>query len=62
MGLGYIDKDGRTFVADSRGRPVVASDDSDQLFKYFDWSRCTVIDVPKIVEYKLQNDVQRHVR
>ena len=62
MGLGYIDKDGRTFVADSRGRPVVASSDKKQLFEYFDWSRCTVIDVPKIVEYKLQHDVQRHVR
>jgi hypothetical protein len=62
MGIGYIDKNGRTFVADSRGRPVVASDDSDQLFQYFDWSRCTIIDIPKIVEYKLQNNVQRHVR
>lgn len=62
MGIGYIDKDGRTFVADSRGRPVIASDDADKLFRYFDWTRCTIIDVPKIVEYKLQNDVQRHVR
>lgn len=62
MGIGYIDKDGRTFVADSRGRPVIASDDTDQLFRYFDWTNCTIIDVPKIVEYKLQNDVQRHVR
>lgn len=62
MGIGYIDKDGRTFVADSRGRPVIASDDADQLFEYFDWSRCTLIDVPKIVEYKLQNEVQRHTR
>ena len=62
MGLGYIDKDGRTFVADSRGRPVVASSNKKQLFEYFDWSRCTVIDVPKIVEHKLQHDVQRHVR
>lgn len=62
MGLGYIDKDGRTFVADSRGRPVIASSDKKQLFEYFDWFRCTVIDVPKIIEYKLQHDVQRHVR
>ena len=62
MGVGYIDKDGRTFVADSRGRPVIASDDTDQLFEYFDWTRCTIIDIPNIVEYKLQNDVQRHVR
>lgn len=62
MGIGYIDKHGRTFVADSRGRPVVTSDDSDQLFQYFDWTRCTIIDVPKIVEHKLQNEVQRHVR
>lgn len=62
MGLGYIDKDGRTFVADSRGRPVVASSNKKQLFEYFDWSICTVIDVPKIVEHKLQHDVQRHVR
>lgn len=62
MGLGYIDKDGRTFVADSRGRPVVASSNKKQLFEYFDWFKCTVVDVPKIVEYKLQHDVQRHVR
>lgn len=62
MGVGYIDKRGQTFVADSRGRPVVASDDDKRLFEYYDWSKCTVIDVPKIVEYKLQNDVQRHVR
>lgn len=62
MGIGYVDKRGQTFVADSRGRPVVASDDDNELFEYFDWSKCTVIDVPKIVEYKLQNDVQRHVR
>lgn len=62
MGIGYIDKRGQTFVADSRGRPVVASDDDARLFEYYDWSKCTVVDVPKIVEYKLQNDVQRHVR
>lgn len=62
MGLGYIDKDGRTFVADSRGLPVVATSDKKQLFDYFDWSKCTVVDVPKIVEYKLQHNVQRHVR
>lgn len=62
MGLGYIDKEGRTFVANSRGRPVIASSDKKQLFEYFDWFRCTVIDVPKIIEYKLQHDVQRHVR
>lgn len=62
MGVGYIDKMGRTFVADSRGRPVVAASDKKALFGYFDWSKCTVIDVPKIIEHKLQNDVQRHVR
>lgn len=62
MGVGYIDKNGRTFVADSRGRPVVASSNKKALFRYFDWSRCTVINVPKIVEYKLQHNVQRHVR
>ena len=62
MGIGYIDKHGQTFVADSRGLPVIASSDGKKLFEYFDWSRCTVVDVPKIVEYKLQHDVQRHVR
>lgn len=62
MGIGYIDKKGQTFVADSRGRPVIASDNDRHLFEYFDWSKCTVIDVPKIVTHKLQHDVQRHVR
>ncbi len=62
MGIGYIDQTGRTFVANTRGRPVIASCDDKRLFKYFDWSKCTIIDVPKIAEYKLQNDVQRHVR
>ncbi len=62
MGVGYTDQTGRTFVANTRGRPVVASCDDEALFEYFDWSSCTVIDIPKIVEHKLQHDVQRHVR
>lgn len=62
MGIGYTDKTGRTFVANTRGRPVVAFCDEEAQFEYLDWARCTIVDVPKIVEYKLQNDVQRHVR
>ena len=62
MGIGYIDKDGRTFVENPRGRPVIASNDNKEIFEYFDFARCTVVDVPKIVQHKLQHDVQRHVR
>lgn len=62
MGVGFIDRDGKTFVPDSRGRMVIASDDTDCIFEYMDMSRFTVIDVPKIVEFKLQTNVRRHVR
>ncbi len=61
MGFGFVDESGRTFVPSKRGRPVVASGYNDR-FGYFDGGSCTVVDIPKIIQYKLQVEQGRHTR
>ncbi len=61
MGYGYVDESNRTFVPGKRGRPVIASGYNDR-FDYFDGGSCTVVDIPKIIQYKLQFEQGRHTR
>lgn len=61
MGYGFVDQSGRVFVPDNRGEPVIASGYNDT-FNYFTGENCTVIDMSKIVQHKLQNERERHTR
>ncbi len=61
MGFGYVDESGHNFVPSKRGKPVIASGYNDK-FSYFEDAPCIVVDIPKIIQYKLQNEVGRHTR
>lgn len=61
IGRGFVDPAGKVFVPDDRGQPVIASGYNDS-FEYFRGGDCTVIDMSKIVQYKLQNEIGRHTR
>lgn len=61
MGIGFVDASGRVFAPDSRGKPVIASGYNDS-FNYFEGGECTVVDLSKIVAFKLQNETRRHTR
>lgn len=61
MGIGFVDASGRVFVPDPHGFPVIASGYND-VFGYFTGGECTVVDLSKIVYYKLQNERGRHTR
>ena len=61
IGRGFVDQSGKVFVPDDRGQPVIASGYNDS-FEYFTGGNCTVVDMSKIVQYKLQNERGRHTR
>lgn len=61
IGRGFVDQSGRVFVPDDRGQPVIASGYNDS-FEYFTGGNCTVVDMSKIVQHKLQNERGRHTR
>ncbi|MBQ6110570.1 MAG: hypothetical protein IJL05_04270 [Alphaproteobacteria bacterium] len=61
IGIGFVDSDNKVFVPDANGKPVIASG-YDESFKYFDGDDCTVVDMSKIVYYKLENEAKRHTR
>lgn len=61
IGIGFVDPSGKVFVPDAHGKPVIASGYSDS-FEYFSGENCTVVDLSKIITYKLQNETQRHRR
>lgn len=61
IGRGFVDQSGRVFAPDDRGQPVIASGYNDS-FEYFTGGNCTVVDLSKVVQYKLQNERGRHTR
>ena len=61
IGRGFVDQSGKVFAPDDRGNPVIASGYNDS-FEYFTGGNCTVIDLSKVVQYKLQNETRRHTR
>ena len=61
MGRGFVDQTRKVFVPDDRGNPVIASGYNDS-FEYFTGGNCVIIDLAKIVQHKLQNEVGRHTR
>ena len=61
IGRGFVDQSGKCFVPDDRGQPVIASGYNDS-FEYFTGGGCTVVDLSKVVQYKLQNERGRHTR
>ena len=61
IGRGFVDQSGKVFAPDERGNPVIASGYNDS-FEYFTGGACTVVDLSKIVQYKLQKETHRHTR
>lgn len=61
MGRGFVDQSSKVFVPDDRGQPVIASGYNDS-FEYFTGDGCIVVDMSKIVQHKLQNEIGRHTR
>lgn len=61
IGRGFVDQSGKVFVPDDRGQPVIASGYNDS-FEYFTGGSCTIVDLSKVVQYKLQNERGRHTR
>lgn len=61
IGRGFVDQSGKVFAPDNRGQPVIASGYNDS-FEYYDGGECTVVDLSKVVQYKLQNERGRHTR
>lgn len=61
IGRGFVDPSGKVFVPDDRGQPVIGSGYNES-FEYFTGGSCIVIDISKIIQYKLQNERGRHTR
>lgn len=61
IGRGFVDQSRKVFVPDDRGQPVIASGYNDS-FEYFAGETCIVVDMSKIVQHKLQNEIGRHTR
>ena len=58
MGIGFIDGSERVFVPDSHGFPVIASGYDDK-FSYYTGGECKVVDLSKLVYYKLEKEAHR---
>ncbi len=58
IGIGFVGDSERVFVPDPHGFPVIASGYDDK-FSYYTGGDCKVLDVSKLVYYKLEKEAHR---